>query len=65
MQNITVVLIKDHTHAGVKRLPGETIEVDQDTANWLTEQRVGEVQRAAKVTESKPVVKPLTKLEGE
>lgn len=64
MENIKIVLNTEHTHAGAKYLAGAVLLVDQGTANWIVEQRIGEVVRPVSKDEKKLDVKPLMN-EGE
>jgi len=42
-----IELLKIHTHAGVEHGIGTVIDVDDSTANWLVEHRVGQATTSA------------------
>ncbi|MFZ6675380.1 DUF7210 family protein [Undibacterium sp. Xuan67W] len=52
-KTVTVVLKTNHTHEGVKREPGSTLEVHPIDAGWLISNGVAEVQHPN--AEEKPV----------
>jgi hypothetical protein len=39
---VIVTLIKPHTDAGIEYQPGDTLDVDEATAQWLIEHGVAE-----------------------
>lgn len=50
-----VTLLKPHTHAGAQKKPGDKIDVDADTAQWLADQGV-----IAPVAPGAPAADPAT-----
>lgn len=51
--NKTIVLLKEHTHAGVKRAPGTILSLEARTADWLVEQGKARYQPGAQATPAK------------
>jgi len=50
MKMIEVTLLKEHTHAGIKKHPGAVIEVEEWLADWLIKQGAAEIYEAPKKT---------------